>query len=116
MIPTVKPVSRDEFPFRRMLRNERPARALFTTLAGHTNENDLAALQSRNSLLSVEDITVLTMAQEEVQFLPYATVPDQIYQTLPGTDDQISFDFIEKKQAALDIPTQPAGALLNAEY
>ena len=115
MIPIIEPVSRDHPPFRRLLRSERPASALFTTIAKHTNENDLIALQYSNMLLSVEDISVLTQAQEEAQNqisaegqATYAALP-------PAEDDQISFFFVEKKQAAPEIPAQPVGSLLNEE-
>ncbi|MDB5492170.1 MAG: hypothetical protein JWO78_2019 [Micavibrio sp.] len=111
MIPIIKPVAKDSFPFRRMLRSERPASTLFTTIAGHTNENDLLALQYSNMLLSVEDINVLTQAQEETQQLAQAA-----YAALPPADeDQISFYFIEKKQAGPETPVQPVGSLLNEE-
>lgn len=111
MIPIIKPVAKDNPPFRRLLRSERPASALFTTIAGHTNENDLIALQYSNMLLSVEDINVLTQAHEEAQQQAQAN-----YASLPPADEgQISFYFIEKKAAPVEIPVQPVGSILNQE-
>lgn len=121
MIPTIKPVSKEEFPFRRLLRSERPARAVFTNIASHTNENDLVALQYRNTLLSVEDINVLTMAQEDSQSGHYTSSPndqiygDQIYAALSDDANQISFGFIDNQRAALPVATQPVGTLLSED-
>lgn len=116
MIPTIKPVSKEEFPFRRLLRSERPARAVFTNISSHTNENDLVALQYRNTLLSVEDINVLTMAQEDSQNGHYSgSTGDQIYAALSDDANQISFGFIDKQRAALPVATQPVGMLLSED-
>lgn len=112
MIPIIKPVARENPPFRRLLRSERPASALFTTIASHTNENDLIALQYSNMLLSVEDLNVLTAAKEEAD----QQAQTAVFTALPTADeDQSSFFFIEKKPLPVEIIPQPVGSILNQE-